>query len=202
MRIARRLLLCLIMFLPGLSYALSTPAEVVFSTADRVIEKLRVSRPLSDEQAHALVEEMILPHLDFDTFSRLTLGKYWRQASPEQRAAFTQEFRNLLLRSYATSLNAYSGQRIEHVGERDEGDGRVLIQTKLIRPQGPPVTVDYRLQQRDGVWKIYDVVIEGVSMVINYRSNFGTEIHRKGLDALIKTMADHSTRADCIGNCK
>ena len=199
MKILRNLVFCLATLLPAASYADITPKDVVFSTADKVIEKLRVSRPLSDEQANALVEEMILPHLDFETFSKLTLGKYWKTASPEQRTAFTHEFRSLLMRSYATSLNSYTGQRIEHVGERDEGNGRVLIQTQLIRAEGPPITVDYRLLQRDGSWKIYDVVIEGVSMVINYRSNFSTEIHRAGLDALIKQMADRTIKASCVG---
>jgi len=139
--------------------AADQPIDVVQQMADQVIERLHVHKPLNDQQAFALVEELILPHLDFTTFSRLTIGKYWRQASPEQRTAFTNAFQQLLMRSYATSLNAYNGESIERVGERDEGENRVLIQTQMLRVQGTPVRIDYRLQFRDATWKIYDVVI-------------------------------------------
>jgi phospholipid transport system substrate-binding protein len=199
MRLIRALLLGFGVSLASLVWAETTPTDVVRSTADEVIERLRVSQPLDDEQAYTLVEEMILPHLDFATFARLTLGKHWRQASPEQRTAFTEGFRDLLMRTYATSLNAYSGERIEHTGQRDEGDGRVLVQTQVIRPQGPPVLVDFRLQRNNETWLVYDVVIEGVSLIINYRSNFGEEISRNGLDALIQHMIDHKAKAICIG---
>ena len=201
MRLIRTLLLGFSILLASPAWGESTPADVVRSTADEVIEQLRISQPLNDEQAYALVEEMILPHLDFTTFARLTLGKHWRKASPEQRTVFTDGFRDLLMRTYATSLNAYSGERIEHTGQRDEGDGRVLVQTQVIRPQGPPVLVDFRLQRNNDTWMVYDVVIEGVSLIINYRSNFGEEISRNGLDALIQHMADHKA-AMCIGGAE
>ena len=202
MRLIRTLLLGFSVALTSLAWAETTPADVVRSTADEVIEQLRVSQPLSDEQAYALAERMILPHLDFATFARFTLGKHWRQASPEQRTAFTEGFRDLLMRTYATSLNAYSGERIEHTGQRDEGEGRVLLQTQIIRTQGPPVLVDFRLQRNGDTWLVYDVVIEGVSLIINYRSNFGEEISRNGLDALIQHMADHKAKAICIGGAE
>lgn len=199
MKSIRILLLSFVLLFSALSQAETTPTEFIHSTADTIIEKLHLGKPFTDAQAYALVEEIILPHLDFETFSRLTLGKYWRTATPDQRAAFTKEFQNLLLRSYATSLNTYSGERIEQLGERDEGNGRVLVLTQLIRAQGAPVTVNYRLLRKDEHWKIYDVVIEGISMVINYRTSFGSEIRRDGLDALIKHMADHKAKANCIG---
>lgn len=178
------------------------PTEVVLQTADRVIERLRVSRPLSDEQATTLVEELILPHLDFETFARLTLGKYWRQASPEQRTAFTQEFHRLLLRSYATSLNAYSGERIEHIGQRNEPGDRLLMQTQMIRAHGAPVRIDYRLHKRESEWKIYDVVIEGISLIMTYRTSFSEEIRRTGLDALILKLSDRRIKAQCLAGTK
>lgn len=185
---------------PGIAAekTLLEPTDVVLQTADKVIERLRVSRPLSDEQATALVEELILPHLDFETFARLSLGKYWRQASPEQRTAFTREFHRLLLRSYATSLNAYSGERIEHLGQRNEPGDRLLMQTQMIRAQGAPVRIDYRLHKRQDEWKIYDVVIEGISLIMTYRTSFSEEISRTGLDALILKLADRRVKAQCL----
>lgn len=172
----------------------TSPTELVFGVADQVVDRLRAGRPLSDDQAYHLVEDLILPHLDFESFSRLTLGKHWRQASPEQREAFTREFRSMLMHTYASSLNTYAGETFEHAGERNEGEGRVLVQTRFVRVQGEPVRVDYRLHRRDGEWKIYDVVIEGVSLVLNYRSSFGEEISRGGLDQLIQRMADKEAK--------
>jgi len=198
MRILRLILVVLAVALAPPAPAETSPTDLVFGVADQVVERLRAGRPLSDEHAYELVEDLILPHLDFEAFSRLTLGKHWRQASPEQRAAFTHEFRSMLMHTYASSLNTYAGETFEHVGERSEGDGRVLVQTRFVRVQGDPVRVDYRLHKRDDEWKIYDVVIEGVSLVLNYRSSFGQEISRDGLDKLIQRMADKDAKPPAV----
>jgi len=102
------------------------------------------------------------------------------------------------MRSYATSLNAYNGESIERLGERDEGDNRLLVQTQMLRLQGAPVRIDYRLQLRDGRWKIYDVVIEGISLIMTYRTSFSEEISHIGLDALIVKLSDNNTKAGCL----
>lgn len=190
--------LALTLVLASPAPAETSPTELVFGVADQVVDRLRAGRPLSDDQAYHLVEDLILPHLDFESFSRLTLGKHWRQASPEQREAFTREFRSMLMHTYASSLNTYAGETFEHAGERNEGEGRVLVQTRFVRVQGEPVRVDYRLHRRDGEWKIYDVVIEGVSLVLNYRSSFGEEISRGGLDQLIQRMADKEAKPPTV----
>lgn len=190
--------LALTLVLASPAPAETSPTELVFGVADQVVDRLRAGRPLSDDQAYHLVENLILPHLDFESFSRLTLGKHWRQASPEQREAFTREFRSMLMHTYASSLNTYAGETFEHAGERNEGEGRVLVQTRFVRVQGEPVRVDYRLHRRDGEWKIYDVVIEGVSLVLNYRSSFGEEISRGGLDQLIQRMADKEAKPPAV----
>lgn len=188
MRTLRLILLIVAAGLAWSAMAQSPAIDVVRETADRVIERLNTSGELSDNQAYALVEELIIPHLDFEAFARLTLGKHWRTASPEQRRAFTEGFQSLLMRTYATSLNTYAGEHFEYLNQRDEGEGRVLVQTELIRAQKPPVRVDYRLREREGAWKIYDVVIEGVSLIINYRSNFNEEVSRRGLETLIAQL--------------
>lgn len=198
MKIIRILFAAAALFAVSIIQANAQATNVVQQMADQVIERLRVHKPLNDDQAFRLVEELILPHLDFTSFSRLTLGKYWRQASPEQRTAFTNAFQQLLMRSYATSLNAYNGESIEQLGARDEGDNRLLIQTQMHRLQGAPVRIDYRLQLRDGHWKIYDVVIEGISLIMTYRTSFSEEIRHIGLDALIVKLADNNTKAGCL----
>ena len=198
MKIIRILFATAALFAVSIVQANAQATNVVQQMADQVIERLRAHKPLNDDQAFKLVEELILPHLDFTSFSRLTLGKYWRQASPEQRTTFTNAFQQLLMRSYATSLNAYNGESIEQVGERDEGDNRLLIQTQMHRLHGAPVRIDYRLQLRDDHWKIYDVVIEGISLIMTYRTSFSEEISHIGLDALIAKLADNNTKAGCL----
>lgn len=198
MRTLRVILIGLVLALAPPAPAATVPGELVFDVADQVVDRLRAGRPLSDDQAYDLVEELILPHLDFESFSRLTLGKYWRQASPDQRRAFTREFKSMLMHTYASSLNTYAGETFEHVGERSEGENRVLVQTRFVRVHSDPVRVDYRLHQRDGEWKIYDVVIEGVSLVLNYRASFGEEISRGGLDRLIQRMANKEEKPPAV----
>ncbi|MBU1191346.1 MAG: ABC transporter substrate-binding protein [Gammaproteobacteria bacterium] len=198
MKTFRILFAAALLFTTSFVQANTQAADVVQQMADQVIERLRTHKPLDDNQAYKLVEELILPNLDFTSFSRLTLGKYWRQASPEQRTAFTNAFQQLLMRSYATSLNAYNGESIERLGERDEGDNRLLVQTQMLRLQGAPVRIDYRLQLRDGRWKIYDVVIEGISLIMTYRTSFSEEISHIGLDALIVKLSDNNTKAGCL----
>ena len=184
----RILLLVIALGSAGLAPAEVPPAAVVHETADLVIERLNKGDVLTDDQAYALVEDLILPHLDFETFARLTLGKHWRQASRDQQQAFTRNFRDLLIRTYATSLNAYAGEHVVYLDQHDEGDDRVLVQTEITRPHGEPIRADYRLHQRDNQWKVYDVVIEGVSLILTYRSSFSEQISRTGLDDLIARL--------------
>lgn len=167
-----------------------SPMEVVRTTSEEVFNELRGNRELSREQLNRLIERVILPRVDFEAFSRLTLARHWRQASDEQRQAFTREFRELLIRTYAASLSEYSGEKIEYIKERQAEDGRALVNTRIVRPDGPAIPVDYRLRLNDDKWQVYDIVIDGVSLIINYRSSFQQTIRQQGLDALIQQMAE------------
>lgn len=186
--------LALILFLlPTVTNAVSEePVELIRTTTKRILGKLAQAPEIKSEpdRLKRLVEENIVPSIDFVRLSRLTLGKHWRTASTDQRNRFSDEFKQLLMRTYSTSLTEYSGQEIEYIPLKGAIDGkRSAVRTKLHQSDGSPVTVDYSLYKTGADWKIYDVTIEGVSLVVNYRSSFGQEIRTHGLDSLIQHLA-------------
>jgi len=136
-----------------------------------------------------LIETKVLPHFNFVRMTRLAVGKNWRQASPPQREALIGEFRTLLVRTYATAFTAYRDQTIKYgpLRMRPE-DEDVVVRSQIIQQGGPPVAVDYNMEKTAKGWKVYDVTIEGVSLVQNYRSSFNSEVHRGGIDGLINAL--------------
>ena len=189
-------LILILFLLPTATFGVSEePLELIRTQTEQVLGQL-AQAPQIQSQPDALkrlVEESIVPSIDFRRLSRLTLGKYWRAASTEQRNRFTSEFKQLLIRTYTTSLKAYSGQQIEYIPLKEASDGkRSTVRTKLHQPNGPPVTVDYSLYKTPTGWKIYDVTIEGISLAVNYRSSFGQEIRTQGLDTLIQHLASRN----------
>ena len=126
----------------------------------------------------------------------MVLGKNWTKATPEQKTAFQNEFRTLLIRTYATALSKYKNQTIEYKPLRlAEGATTASVKTAIVQPGGQPIAVDYSLEKQADAWKVYDIVIEGVSLVTNYRGQFAQEIRQNGLDSLIKKLADKNKAA-------
>ncbi len=168
--------------------------ELVKRTADDVLNTIKSDKDIQagdQKKIFALAEEKILPNFDFDRVCRMVLGKNWRSATPEQQAAFQKEFRTLLLRTYATALGKYKDQVIEYKPMRAEaGAKNVSVKTQILQPGGQPISVDYSLVKAETGWKVYDIVIESVSLVTNYRSQFSSEIRQNGLDSLNKKLAD------------
>lgn len=139
--------------------------------------------------ARAVVDEYVGPHVDLEGFSRLVLGKYWREATPEQRERFLHEFHTLILRTYSTAVTEYTGIAIEYLPLRAEGQqSLVTVRTRIPQAGGPGVSVNYRLHCSDDRWMLIDVTIEGVSMVTTYRSQFSSEVSRAGLEGLIRAL--------------
>jgi phospholipid transport system substrate-binding protein len=152
------------------------------------------------ERIYDLVAEIALPKFDFETMSRLVLGQHWRSASPEQRSAFVTEFRNLLVRTYATALLEYKGQDIRYLPERPSSrPDQATVRTELIQPGSTPISIDYALVERDGVWKVYDLAIDRISLVTNYRGSFNAEIRQHGLDGLITRLAERNRSGQADG---
>ena len=183
----------------GVANAEILPDALVKQTADEVLAIIKNDKEIqagNQQQLFAVVEEKILPNFDFDRVCRLVLGKNWRTATPEQQASFQKEFRSLLLRTYATALGKYKDQVIEYKPLHSEPDAKnVSVKTQIIQPGGPPVAVDYSLVKTANSWKVYDIVIESVSLVTNYRSQFSNEIRQNGLDSLNKKLADKNKAA-------
>lgn len=173
--------------------------ELVKQTADDVLNTIKNDKEIqagNQQKIFALAEEKILPNFDFDRVCRMVLGKNWKTATPEQQAAFQKEFRSLLLRTYATALGKYRNQVIEYKPMRAEADAKnVSVKTQILQPGGQPIAVDYSLVKVDGGWKVYDIVIESVSLVTNYRSQFSNEIRTNGLDSLNKKLAEKNRAA-------
>jgi phospholipid transport system substrate-binding protein len=192
------LLVGLVGFL-GVANAEISPDALVKQTADEVLTIVKNDKDIqagNQQQLYALVEAKILPNFDFDRVCRMVLGKNWRTATPEQQASFQKEFRTLLLRTYSTALSKYKDQTIEYKPLRSEPDAKnVSVKTQILQSGGQPVAVDYSLVKGDSGWKVYDIVIENVSLVTNYRSQFSNEIRQNGLDSLNKKLADKNKSA-------
>ena len=173
--------------------------ELVKQTAEDVLATIKNDQDIqsgNQQKIFALAEEKILPNFDFERVCRMVLGKNWKSASPEQQAAFQKEFRSLLLRTYASALGKYKNQVIEYKPLRAEpGAKNVSVKTQILQPGGQPIAVDYSLVKADGGWKVYDIVIESVSLVTNYRSQFSNEIRTNGLDSLNKKLAEKNKAA-------
>lgn len=176
----------------------SEPEALVRETTDRVLQALEQNkeRLKNDPQAvQALVSEIVLPHFDFELMSRLVLARSWREASADQRQRFVNEFRQLLIRTYGTSLSQYSNQKVEYLPSQPDPDPkRATVRTQIRQSDGPPVPVVYQLRQTKDGWKVFDVVIEGISLVQNYRTSFAAEIRQGGLDALIQRIQERNSR--------
>lgn len=174
--------------------AVETPDELVKRTAEDVLSVVKNDKDIqagNQQKIFALAEEKILPNFNFDRVSRLVLGKNWTKATPDQKTAFQAEFRTLLLRTYATALSKYKNQVIEYKPLRlENGASNATVKTLILQPGGQPIAVDYALEKQADDWKVYDIVIEGVSLVTNYRGQFTQEIRQNGLDSLIKKLVD------------
>ncbi len=197
-----RMLMVVLLAVAGLVAAADNepePVALIRSTADYVLEQIRKRKAELEKDSsgiYELVQEKILPHFDFRVMSRGALGRYWRRATEEQKERIAQEFQELLVRTYATTLLNYSDQEVEYLPFRGKpGDKRVTVSTRVHDKGGPPIPINYRLYRAsDGHWKIYDVVVDGVSLVSNYRGSFASEVKKGGIDGLISSLQAHNRK--------
>lgn len=189
----------MLVMLPGVATAEISAEDLVKQTADDVLNTIKNDKDIqagNQQKIFALAEEKILPNFDFERVCRMVLGKNWKTATPEQQAVFQKEFRSLLLRTYAVALGKYRNQVIEFKPLRAEPDAKnVSVKTQILQPGGQPIAVDYSLVKVENGWKVYDIVIESVSLVTNYRSQFSNEIRTNGLDSLNKKLAEKNKAA-------
>lgn len=173
------------------------PDVMLKQTSDEVIAVIKQKREqLKDdpELVYELVQEYILPHLDEVTIAKLALGKNWRDASREQKIEFINEFRSLLIRTYGKSLSEFSDQEINYFPVKMEaGKEKVVVKSEVLQPGGPAIPVSYRMRIKDDAWKVYDLSIDGVSLVTSYRGTFDQEVRKGGIEGLLKYLKDKNT---------
>jgi phospholipid transport system substrate-binding protein len=169
------------------------PDVVVRNVTDEVLAILRADKEGQSANAQnvkQLVESAVRPHFNFTHMTQLAMGRNWPQATAKQQQTLTEEFRTLLVRTYATAIILYGNQTIDYLPLRmATGDTDVIVRSVIRQPANQPVTIDYRMEKLAGVWKAYDVTIDGMSLVQNYRNTFNTEIQKNGIDGLIKALA-------------
>ncbi len=169
-------------------------AEVlVKETADTVIARVKSERDLlrrDSGRLHRLVDELIIPHFDFARMSQWVLGKHWRAANPAQRARFISEFRLLLIKTYATALLEYADREFRYYPARAIANTDILtIRSDIAQPGSGVIPISYRMHVQDNRWKVYDVSVDGVSLVATYRASFASEVRKSGIDGLITSLA-------------
>lgn len=198
--------LALVTFLAGtagIAVADIAPDVLARNTTEEVLEILRTNKDIRSDpkKVTELVEAKILPNFDFTKMTRLAVGKGWRQASPEQRETLVTEFKNLLVRTYGTSLTQYKNETVEFKPVKIEPTATdVTVKSQINRAGGgQPVAVDYSMEKTTNGWKVYDVTIEAVSLVTTYRGSFADEVQRSGIDGLIASLQQKNRDATSPG---
>ena len=175
------------------------PPQLAIETASTKLQaKMQDKTFIKDfAKVNKFVNETILPHTDFDRISSLVLGKLWKTATPDEQARFKQEFQTLLVRTYSRAFVEFKDWSIRFLPlEMEDGATKAIVKTEVLQPGLQPVAVHYRMLLSDGEWKAYDIMIEGVSLVTNYRTTFSNEVQTKGsLNAVIDGLAKRNTEA-------
>ena len=177
---------------PAQTGAPDLASAVVRDTSERmlkVLEERRQELEFTPGLIYELVNEIVVPSFDFERITRYAMGRNWHKANTTQKAELIAEFQRLLVRTYAKALLNYSGQEIRYLPLRPgRRAGEVTVHTEVREAGGPSIPIKYRMYLNKGAWKVYDVTIDGVSLVANYRSSFAAEVRRKGVSGLIGTL--------------
>ena len=176
----------------AVSATLANPLDLIKETTDQVLSQIAGQREqlrADPGKVYELVNETVLPRFDFEYMSQLVLGRYWARASVEQKSEFVQQFRELLVRTYATTLLNYADQEISYMPLRMvSGATDATVSTKVVGGGAPPIPINYSLYQKQGEWKVYDVVIDNISLVSQYRTSYAAHVKRYKMDGLIQQM--------------
>lgn len=174
------------------------PEAVVLNLTTDVLDAIRKDKAMQAgdfDRLQSLVDERILPHVDFDKMTRMSVGPLWRQATPEQRSALIEQFRLLLVRTYSGALSKVADQQVQLRPSRDKnGPTDVVVRTQIVSPQADSIDLDFRLEKVGDDWKIYDLSILEVWLVENYRGEFAQILSRGGIDVLIRTLTEKNQR--------
>lgn len=175
------------------------PQAIVKDASDRMLKSISDNKDVLEQdpdKIYALVEEILMPNFDFDKMSKLALGKNWRKANAAQREKFTEQFRLLLIRTYSTAMLEYTDEEIRFLPFRDDlASKKVKVDMEIVQSGGPSIPMTLSMyQNKADEWKVYDVKIDGISLVTNYRSTFTTQIRNEGMDKLIESLASRNEK--------
>lgn len=174
------------------------PQQAIQEASDKLQQKLQDKAFSQDfAQVAQFVDQTIYPHTDFDKISELVLGKLWNSASSDEQTRFKHEFQTLLVRTYSRAFVEFKDWTVRFLPlEMASGSNKVVVKTEVLQPGLQPISVNYRMLLANGGWKAYDIMIEGVSLVTNYRSTFSNEVKTKGsLSAVIDGLAKRNAEA-------
>ena len=170
------------------------PDALIKSTVQDVITIIKQDQDIqsgNQKKITALVDAKVVPHFDFVRMTQLAVGKNWRSATPEQKEALVTGFRNMLVRTYTKVFTVYRDQAIDVKPLKMAADEtEVTVKTTISKPGAQSIPVDYEMKKVADGWKVFDISIEGVSMVMSYRGTFTSQIQQNGIDGLIKTLSD------------
>lgn len=180
-----------------LAFAQEKPEDLVRKVTEDVLAAIKSDKALQAgdrEKALALAEQKVLPHVDFAEATKLAVGRAWSNATPDQQKKLVDAFRAMLVRIYANAIEAYRGQtmRVQPVST-PAGATQVTVRNQYIRPGQPPVAVDYAMRKTPEGWKIYDITVEGMSLVLTYRAEFEQVTRQAGVEGLLKRLAEKNS---------
>jgi phospholipid transport system substrate-binding protein len=179
--------------------AVAEPQAIVKDASDRMLKAIKDNKAKLDEnpdEIYGLVETILMPNFDFEKMSKLALGKNWRSTTKAQQEKFTEQFRLLLIRTYSTAMLEYTDQEIRFLPFHDDlASKKVKVEMEIIQTGGPSIPMTLSMYQNDdNAWKVYDVKIDGISLVTNYRSTFTTQIRNEGMDKLIESLESRNEK--------
>ena len=182
----------------GSAAAQGAPDEMIRVLSTQILDRIRSDKDLQSgdpRKLTELVDEAIMPNVNFERMTSLAVGRSWRQATPEQQKQLQAEFRALLMRTYAGALSAVKDQTVRVKPLRAAADDpEVVVRSEILQGRGDPIQLDYRLEKSNASWKIYDLNVLGIWLVETYRNQFAQEINARGIDGLIKSLSDRNSR--------
>jgi phospholipid transport system substrate-binding protein len=177
-----------------------SPDAMIKKVTDDVLTIVRQDKDIQSgntKKAIELVEAKVLPSFNFQRMTALAMGRDWNKASPEQKKKLSEEFRTLLVRTYSNALTSYRDQSIRYKPTKmQDGDTDVVVKTEVVQPGSKPIHLDYALEKLDSGWKVYDVIVAGVSLVSNYRDTFNQEVRANGVDGLIQMLVSKNKQME------
>ena len=179
-----------------------SPDALIKKVTEEVLAIVRQDKDIQNgntRKAIELVESKVLPHFNFQRMTALAMGRDWNKASVEQKKRLADEFKTLLVRTYSNALTSYRDQTLRYRPTRMQGaDLEVVVKTEIMQPGSKPIQLDYSLEKLPEGWKVFDVIVAGVSLVTNYRDTFNQEVRTNGVDGLIQMLVNKNKQNDPV----